>query len=168
MKFFLNGLISVFFLFPVVALHAADVKVGEIALVAPHIRAMNSNAQVTSGYLQIHNQGAEPDQLLKAHSPQATRIEIHEMRVENDVMRMRPLEQGLELPAGAIVSLAPGGYHLMIFEPTAPLIAGEIFPIELHFAKAGTMSVDFAIKAIGKGKEATQHHDHQHDHNHDH
>jgi len=165
MKFVLKIFICLVSFTMLGAIHAADVKVGEIMITDPYIRALPASSQVTSGYLELHNEGHDTDHLLSAQSRQASRIEIHEMRMEGEVMRMRLLPDGLELPKGETVSLKPGGYHLMIFDPANPLLPGETFPIELQFAKTGTISIDFEIKDIDNKKKDDSdagHHHHKH------
>jgi len=166
MKFGWNILLSLCLSVMAFAAQATDFNLGLLTLSDPYIRAMPVSAKVSSGYMEIRNQGEEADTLLAATSPAAARIEIHEMTVENEVMRMRPLPQGLALPAGEVVSLEPGGYHLMIFEPSEPLTQGKTFPLTLQFAKAGTLDllVDIRdIKANNKAQEADKHH-HSHAH----
>lgn len=80
--------------------------------------------------------------LLGGSSPAAESVEVHQMAMEGDVMRMRALPQGLELPAGQGVELAPGGYHLMLTGLRQPLAAGATLPLTLRF-------VD------GEGREST-------------
>jgi len=160
-------LVGLFCCLAVSAVQAQDFKLGFLTLSNPYIRAMPLSAKVSSGYVAIHNQGAEADQLLEATSDAAARIEIHEMTVENEVMRMRPLSEGLALPAGETVSLTPGGYHLMIFEPKVALVSGETFPLKLHFAKAGEIELLVEIRDIAAGSEAAEtdeqaHHHHAH------
>jgi len=143
---------------------AHSYKLGMLEIGSPYVRAMPASAQVSSGYLKITNKGEEADRLIEVRSDQAARIEIHEMRIEEGVMRMRPLSDGLELPVGETVTLEPGGYHLMIFEPKEPLIAGERFQAELHFAKAGIVEVTFNIEDIsaqsGQADESAHHDTH--------
>jgi len=165
MKFILNILSILGFLTMMGGAYGMDVRAGSLTITDAYIRATPSAAKVTSGYLTIHNQGTEPDQLLTAHSDKAKRIEIHEMRIENDVMRMRPLRQGLELPAGEKVALAPDGYHLMIFEPEL-LVKGEVFPIELQFAAAGSVQLSFEIRDMESSHDTSPSDAHQHHHNH--
>jgi len=170
MKYFEKILLSLCLLVVATLANADDFKLGDIHISTPYIRVVPASAELASGYMDIHNQGAEADQLLEVRSALTERIEIHEMRIENEVMRMRPLPEGLALPAGEVVSLAPGGYHLMIFEPSTPLIKGEKLSLELRFAKAGTIEVLFDIKDIvARGatqREGTQADDGHHHHKH--
>jgi copper(I)-binding protein len=59
--------------------------------------------------------------LVGASSPVAGVAEVHEMKMDGDVMKMRAVEGGLELPAGKTVELKPGGYHVMLMDLKAPL-----------------------------------------------
>ncbi|HRO25929.1 MAG TPA: copper chaperone PCu(A)C [Luteimonas sp.] len=82
-------------------------------------RAVSANAPVAAGYLLIANPGPAEVRLVAVRSDAAERVEIHEMRHEDGVMRMRELADGLAVPAGGSVELKPGGYHLMFIGPRA-------------------------------------------------
>jgi copper(I)-binding protein len=71
--------------------------------------------------------------LLSGASPAAGVVEIHEMAMEGNVMRMRALPQGLALPAGKSVELKPGGYHVMLMDLKQQLKAGEKVKLDLQF-----------------------------------
>jgi copper(I)-binding protein len=75
--------------------------------------------------------------------------EIHEMTVKDGVMNMRPLADGIEIPAGGEVKLEPGSYHVMFKELKAPAVEGVKFPGTLTFEKAGTVKVEFAVEKAG-------------------
>ncbi len=79
----------------------------------------------------------------------AGRTEIHEMAVTNGVMTMRPLADGIAIPAGGKVEFKPGGYHVMFMELKQPLRQGERFKGTLTFEKAGSVEVEFAVEAVG-------------------
>ena len=81
------------------------------------VRQTPPNRDVAAGYLQIENPAERGVVIVGAHSPQA-RVEGHEMRTVDGMMRMRPLEE-LAIPAGGSVSLAPGGTHLMLYDVDA-------------------------------------------------
>lgn len=78
---------------------------------------------------------AEGTRLVGVSSPVAGVAEVHEMKMENDVMRMRAVA-GLDLPAGQTVSLKPGGYHLMLMDLKAPLAKDSTVPVTLMFKDA--------------------------------
>jgi len=92
--------------------------------------------------------------LVEAKSPVAGVVEIHEMAMENDVMRMRQVP-GLDLAAGRTLELKPGGYHVMLMDLKQPLKAGEQVPITLVFEDAAqkrfTQEVKAPVTALGGG-----------------
>lgn len=123
-----------------------------ITVEAPWIRLPPPPAAVAAGYLGLHNGGAQADRLLAVETDAATRVEIHEMREDDGMMRMRELETGLDLAAGAHVELGPGGYHLMLMEPRAELAVGSRVPAVLVFEHAGRVPVEFEVRsATGQG-----------------
>ena len=93
--------------------HNGVVHLGGINISAPFTRATLPNAPVGGGFLTIENTGYQTDRLISATSSVAGDTQIHEMSMQGDVMKMRELAEGLEIPAGATVALAPGGYHIM-------------------------------------------------------
>jgi copper(I)-binding protein/uncharacterized protein YcnI len=135
------------------AMQRADsaITLGALALTGPFSRATPPNAPVAGGFLTIANTGAEDDRLTGAASEAAGRMEIHEMIMEGDVMKMRALEDGLPLPAGQTVELKPGGFHLMFMDLKQPLVEGETVEVTLTFEKAGQITVPLAIGARNAG-----------------
>lgn len=89
------------------------------------------------------------DRLTGASSPVAGEASVHEMRMTGEVMHMRAVEGGLALPAGKAVTLAPGGYHLMLEGLKAPLKPGEAVPVHLTFQKAPPLDVTAQVRPIG-------------------
>jgi copper(I)-binding protein len=131
-----------------VALPAAahDYALGDLAIHHPWSRATPPSAKVGAGYLAVVNRGASPDRLVGARSPAAGRVEIHEMRMDGGIMRMRALDGGLELPPGGRVELKPGGFHLMLLDLKAPLREGAAVPLTLVFQRAGQVDVELKIE----------------------
>ena len=126
---------------------AAQTKAG-LGIEKPWARATAPGAPVGGGYLIIRNKAAAVDRLLSASSPAAGRIELHEMTLEKDVMKMREVK-GIDVPAGSALELKPGGYHLMFIDLKKPLKQGEKVPVTLKFAKAGEVKVELAVEAMG-------------------
>ncbi|WP_240098324.1 copper chaperone PCu(A)C [Thermomonas flagellata] len=114
-------------------------------------RATPPGAPVAGGFLTIVNPGPRADVLLGASSPIAEKVEVHEMKQEGGMMRMRELRDGLPVPAGGKVVLAPGGYHLMFIQPRQPLKEGERFEATLRFRDAGAVKTTFQVRALGAG-----------------
>jgi copper(I)-binding protein len=127
----------------------AEATVGSLVVSEPWTRATPPGARVGGGYLTIRNTGAETDSLLSVTSTASEKTELHEMKTEDDVMTMRPVEGGVEIPAGGALALEPGGYHIMFIRPKAPFQQGESVPLTLTFAKAGAVTVELVVSPIG-------------------
>lgn len=128
---------------------AHDTKAGTLEIVQPWARATPPGAAVGGGYLTIVNHGTEPDTLTGGTSPVSEKVEVHEMSMDNGIMRMQKLTDGLTIPPGETVTLAPGGYHLMLTKLKAPLKEGSEVPVTLTFAKAGEVPVTLTVESIG-------------------
>jgi copper(I)-binding protein len=134
-------------------------EAGEITVERAWARATPTGAKVAAGYLTMRNGGAE-DRLVSATAEIAARVAIHEMRMEDGMMRMRELPDGVSLPAGGTVALAPSGIHLMFVELKRPLKEGESFVGTLCFAGAGTVDVVFEVQGLGAAAPGAAEHRH--------
>ena len=112
--------------------------------------ARASATQTSAAYLTIENNGAEADTLLEARSPVAGTVEIHDMTMEDMVMRMRRLDN-LPVAAGERVELAPGGKHIMLIGLAGPLEEGASVLLTLVFEKAGEIETEAPVRAAGHG-----------------
>lgn len=131
-------------------LFAHEFKAGRLEIEHPWSRATPQGAKVAVGYITIKNPGSTPDRLVAASAEIAGKTEIHEMTVDaNGVMTMRPLPDGLEIPAGGEVKVAPGGAHIMFMDIARPIKEGEKFKGTLTFEKAGSVDVEFSVDAVG-------------------
>jgi periplasmic copper chaperone A len=131
------------------AAHAYDYKAGAIEIDHPWARATPKGASVAAAYLTIRNTGSEPDRLVGGSTPVAGKFEVHEMSMENGVMRMRPVEGGLKIKPGETVELKPQSLHVMMPGLNQPLERGTSFKGTLVFEKAGPVEVEFNVEAIG-------------------
>jgi copper(I)-binding protein len=128
---------------------AQQVKLGDIVIEKPWARATPKGASVGAGYLVIRNNGKVADTLLDGTADFAGAAEVHEMSMAGNVMQMRHLPNGLEIPAGGTVTLAPSGYHLMFTGLKKRLTPGETVKATLVFAHAGSVTVPFTVGGIG-------------------
>jgi len=128
---------------------ARDYKLGALEIAHPWARATPPSAPAGGGFLKITNTGTTPDRLISASSPGAEIVQVHEMKMDGSVMRMREVEKGLEIPPVGSVTLAPGGYHLMMMGLKAPFKQGASVPVTLVFEKAGKIDVELAVEAMG-------------------
>ncbi|HTR13915.1 MAG TPA: copper chaperone PCu(A)C [Roseiarcus sp.] len=127
---------------------AAEFKSGDISIENPWTRATPKGAEVGAGYLTVHNNGAAPEHLTGGSADFAS-VEVHEMKTENGVMKMREMKDGLAIPAHGTVRLAPGGYHLMFTHLTKPLMKGEKVKATLNFEHAPPLPVEFTVEGMG-------------------
>jgi periplasmic copper chaperone A len=101
-------------------------------------------------YLSVKNQGATDDRLLTLSTPAAASAMIHETTMVDDIMKMRMIEGGLPIAAGATLEMKTGETHLMLMGLKAPLKQGETIALELVFEKAGKISVEVPVKSVAE------------------
>ena len=126
----------------------ATVEAGDLEIGSFWARAMLPGQPTGGGYLTVTSKGSG-DRLLSASSPAAGKVEVHRMEMANDIMVMRQVEGGLEIPAGGTVELKPGGLHLMFMSPSEPFREGESVPVTLQFERAGSVEIDLPVRAAG-------------------
>ena len=131
------------------AARAADYDVGSIHISQPWSRATPKGASSGAGYMTITNKGTAPDRVNCVSSNASAQCQIHTMTMENGVMKMRPVEGGLEILPGQTVTLKPGGLHMMLVDLKHPLEAGSSMKATLKFDHAGTIDVEYPVAAIG-------------------
>lgn len=124
-------------------------KVGALVIESPWARATPDGARTGGAYLTITNTGTAPDRLIGGTLPGADSVEVHEMSMADNVMRMRRLDKGLEIKPGAKVELKPGGFHLMFMGLRDGLKEGKPLKGTLVFEKAGTVEVEYRIAPLG-------------------
>jgi copper(I)-binding protein len=97
-------------------------------------------------FMVLVNDGQEADRLVGAKTDVAKVVEIHETKMEGDVMKMQMLPDGLEVPARGEVQLKPGGYHVMLIGLQRNLDVGDTFSVELLFEKSGSLVVEPVVR----------------------
>lgn len=135
---------------------AHEYKAGDLEIEHPWARMTPAGATVGGGYMTIDNHGAAADKLTAVTAEVADHVEIHQMSEKDGVMTMRMVEGGVEIPANGKLSLAPGGYHLMMIGLKQPLKQGTRVKGTLTFEKAGTVPVEFAVEGMGGPKSQAQ------------
>jgi hypothetical protein len=128
---------------------AGEVKAGDLVITQAWSRATPGGAKVGGGYLTIENKGSAPDRLIGGSADVAAKLQVHEMAMNNGVMTMRPLDEGLVIEPGKTIRLAPGGLHLMLLDLKGPLKQGDKLPITLEFEKAGKVTLSLDVRGIG-------------------
>ena len=146
MKNIVIGLISLSAAAFTAGTYAQNAKVGSLQIENAYTRSTVPGQIAAGGFMKIENKGAA-DQLVSASSPVAGEVQLHEMAMDGNVMKMRQVKD-IAVPAGGAVELKPGGLHLMFMNIKAPLAAGETVPVKLKFAKAGEVEVKMPVNAM--------------------
>ncbi|MFT4190307.1 MAG: copper chaperone PCu(A)C [Comamonas sp.] len=161
----LRGLLALAATLALACAPAVQAQTG-ISVEQPYVRATVPQQKSSGAFLTLR--AAQDARLVAASSPVAGRVEIHEMKMEGDVMKMRQVPS-VALPAGQTVQLAPGGYHLMLLDLKQPLQAGDNVPLTLTIATGngpgGTtrqVEVSAPVRPLGGGTPAAPAHGHSH------
>jgi len=131
-------------LFTAFALAAATAAHAQTAVTDAWVRGPVGGQKATGAFMQLKSPADAA--LVSAASPVAGVVEIHEMKMDKDVMRMRAIPR-LELPANQTVALKPGGYHVMLMDLKRPLAKGEVVPITLSVQGRDGRTETIEVKA---------------------
>jgi copper(I)-binding protein len=126
-----------------VAQQRRDIEIGH-----PWARATPGSAPNGAAYFSIVNKGDSPDRLIATSSPAAERAEVHESKMENGVMTMRPLG-ALTIEPGKAIEFKPNARHVMLMALKHPLKEGETFPLTLTFEKSGDIQITVSVEPVG-------------------
>ena len=132
--------------------HAHDFRAGQLVIDHPYATPSLTGTSNGAAYFRgIRNRGVAPDRLVSASTAVAEQVELHEMTMEGDIMRMRQVP-AIDLPAGQEVQLRHGQrYHLMLINLRKPLVAGDRFDLTLKFEKAGETTVKTWVQQPREG-----------------
>jgi len=144
--------------FAVLAAATAAVS-AQVAVSDAWVRGTVAGQNATGAFMQLRS--ADGTVLVGAASPVAGTAEIHEMRMDGAVMRMRPVPK-VDLPAGRTVELKPGGYHVMLMDLKAPLKKGDTVPIRLKLQGRDGKPQELEVKAEVRDLTAARGGQHQH------
>jgi periplasmic copper chaperone A len=132
---------------------AQEFSVGDLRVIAPYATPTPPGAGAGAAYATLENKGKVADKLLRASSPKANIVELHEMKMQGDVMKMAEVP-GIELKPGQSLTMRRGsGYHLMFMQLKEPFKVGEIFPVTLEFEKAGKVEIKVKVQEAKRGEE---------------
>jgi copper(I)-binding protein len=143
---------------------AAFPVMAQVTVKDPWVRATVPAMKATGAFMQITS--AQDARLVEVKSPLAGVVEVHEMTMDKNVMKMRALPNGLDLPAGKAVELKPGGYHVMLMDLKQQMKEGDTVPVTLVIEgkdkKRSTLDVKALVRPLAApGKaEAEQKHSH--------
>ncbi|MDO9151439.1 MAG: copper chaperone PCu(A)C [Methylotenera sp.] len=137
-----------------------------VSLDNPWVRATNAGQNISAGYMTMTS--THDVTLVKVESDVSDSVEIHSMKMENNVMKMRMLDS-LPLNAGKPYKLEPGGYHLMMFNLKRPLIDAQVVNFEMTFKNNKGIEFKQKVKATVKSPDNSNQNnygDHEHHHSH--
>jgi len=129
---------------------AQQYKLGSLEIDHPWSRATPKGAKIGAGYVSIKNAGSTADRLVGGSFADAGKVELHQMSMDQGVMRMRPVTSGVEIKPGETIELKPDGLHLMFVGLKQPLKKGEQVDGTLQFEKAGSVQVQYAVEGVGE------------------
>ena len=147
-----------------IAATSAASALAQVTIKDAWIRATVAQQTATGAFMQIT--ALADSKLVEARSPAAGIVEIHEMKMENNVMKMRAVT-ALDLPAGKAVELKPGGYHVMLMDLKGQVKEGDSVPLTLVFEgkdkKRETVELKVAAKSLtSSAPKAGMKHEHKH------
>lgn len=135
------ALIAALALAPAAVAHAAGVEVH-----GAWIRLPPNGSTTAAAYLEAVNRTGVPDRLIGASCACAGHAMVHEMNTSGGMMHMREAPNGLPVPAGGALRLAPGGDHVMLMALRGRLQPGQLVPLTLRFARSGSVTVEAEVK----------------------
>lgn len=127
---------------------SASAKLGDLDISGGYVRAMLPGQPVGGGYIAIHNGGKTDDRLTSVTSSAAGKVELHEMKMDGEIMKMREIKGGIAIPAGATVTLSPNTMHMMFKQVKTPFRKGDTVPVMLMFDKAGMVDVNLPVVSV--------------------
>lgn len=151
LKYFLLAMIGVTFAMMTNSFRAQaqDITSGSLTIEHPWSRPTIGNAPNSAAYLKITNSGGTPDTLTGVKSDVAKRVELHMVKMDDGVMRMRAAKDGVTVPANGSVELKPGGVHIMLMGLSRKLTAGQMFDLTLQFKHQGAVPIQVKVKKMG-------------------
>ena len=129
--------------------YAHEIKIGDLTISHPWSRQSPMGADVAAGFMKITNNGATDDKLIKATAEIAPMVQLHDMKMDGDVMKMFEVEGGIAIPAGQTVELKPKSLHVMFMQMPKQPDVNSSFKGTLTFEKAGSVDVEFEVVEPG-------------------
>jgi len=136
---------------PIAAGAVQQFKYGTLTIEQPVARATPPGAKTGLVFFSIDNASNASERLLRASTPVAAGVVLHQMAQSGGMMTMRAVPS-FEIGPGMRLDLGPGGYHLMLIDLKQPLRAGERFPLTLTFQRIGTVTTMVTVEDFGAGE----------------
>lgn len=144
-----------------VEVHAHEHQLGDLTIVHAWSRATAPSQKAGGVFLKIINSGDQPDRLIAIESEMADVGSLHATISEGDILKMRPVEGGIEVPANGEAVLAPGGQHVMLIGLRKQLVEETTIPLTLIFERAGRFEIMAVVESAGaRGPAGADHGQH--------
>jgi len=127
---------------------AHDYTLKSLSIDHAFARATPPGAKSGGAFFVVENAGKTPDKLIRAASPVAGAVELHQMAMDGGIMTMRAMT-AMDVPAAGKLELSPGGYHVMLLDLKQPLKVGDKVPLTLTFEKAGSVDITVVVEPMG-------------------
>ncbi|MBT0963111.1 copper chaperone PCu(A)C [Denitromonas iodatirespirans] len=127
-----------------------------IAVEDAHVRQMPAAAPNSAAFLTLINTSTTPIRVTGVGSPVAATVELHDHIQDGEILRMRRID-GIDIPAGARVALAPGGKHVMLIGLKQPLQAGTTVDFRLQFADGSSAAFSAPVTPIRPATPTARH-----------
>jgi copper(I)-binding protein len=142
---------------------AAAAAQAQVTVKDAWVRATVPQQKATGAFMQL--QSTKDTKLVSASSPLTPNVEVHEMAMQDNVMKMRQVP-AIELPAGKVVELKPGSYHVMLMNLQKPVSVGDTVPLTLSFegkdGKRETVEVQAPVRPLNSNAAPAAHGGHTH------
>jgi len=125
----------------------------EISVMEPWSRPSPMAAGNGAVYMMLMNKGGQADTLVSVSSDIAEAVELHETKMEGDVMKMSPVQGGIEVPAGGSAELKPGGLHVMLINLKEELTPGQKIALTLNFENSDPIKVEAEVREMGESMD---------------
>lgn len=140
---------------------AHEFQLDDVRIAHPFALPAPPGAHNGAAYVDISVEGDSPATLVGATSPKGDKVEIHDMKMEGDMMKMRRVDK-ITVESGDTLTMRPGGgYHLMLMGLQEGLEEGDSFPMTLEFAERGEVEVEVKVQAAEQGSSDADAHHHQ-------
>ena len=134
-------------LYSIASGHAHEIKLGDLVISHPWSRPSPMASDVAAGFMKITNTGSTDDRLISATSSITETVQLHDMKMDGEVMKMFEVPGGIAIPAGKTVELKPKSLHVMFMKLKRAPAEGEEFKGTLTFEKAGTIEIEYEVTA---------------------
>lgn len=160
MKAFIQATVLAFAALFSLSSQAHSIEAGDLTVIHPNAKPSRPGVLSSAAYLGVHNKGSADDTIVSVRSDVAKHTEVHDMKMDNDVMRMFKVD-GVTIPAGqTLIFGTDNKLHVMLMGLKEPLKVGDKFTMTITFEKAGDVPVDVWVEESEAAAAAGHGHEH--------